>query len=550
MLNFVFYFKDSYYLYSPFYFQEILNLTKDEGCSVFFVENQNRNSNNLFKSYNEVIKFITWDDLLKEHKEDDYYWLISEELKFSFFQASDLLQKLVNNKSDLFFINPILEADLKKYKYENNVIEHDVNFDKLSELIFQSNSSYWIFGGKWLPTLIKQFSTGKYCDFYTESNISIGFSEDNLVRTNLKFYLKHYFDIDQLAYFLKHLPNSRNTSKSNTSIYISFILNLNPKLFFKLLRKKPGLLIKSFLKLDIGLTRRFFYKIVERSISRIYYNIKEKLTFFLSVYYSIKYLFKNRISNSKLSNVKTDSNIISLTTYRDRIKTVYLTLESIWEQSIKPSQVILVLSIDEFATKRELPKSLQRLIKRGLIMKFVEGNVKSYKKLVYTYNDSNVITIDDDIIYPRWWYDKILNAAERNPNSVISFGCKRILFTENFTFLPYRSYIFSDSNESSLINLPIGAYGVFYPKNVLHSDLKDSKMYLKLAPSADDIWFKAMASLNNVQSCQVFNKPPFFCHTLFSQKSALNKHNYYLDMNDIYLWNVFNFYKNRLLDEM
>ena len=73
--------------------------------------------------------------------------------------------------------------------------------------------------------------------------------------------------------------------------------------------------------------------------------------------------------------------IVSITTYGRRVHQVYLTLESIANQTCKPNKVILWLDENEFS-KDSLPLSLKKLCKRGLIVRFCP-NYKSYKKLVW-----------------------------------------------------------------------------------------------------------------------------------------------------------------------
>ena len=45
----------------------------------------------------------------------------------------------------------------------------------------------------------------------------------------------------------------------------------------------------------------------------------------------------------------------------------------------------------------------------------------------------------------------------------------------------------------SALNLPTGCGGVLYPPGSLHPDATDALAFLRLAPTADDLWFWAMA---------------------------------------------------------
>ncbi len=138
------------------------------------------------------------------------------------------------------------------------------------------------------------------------------------------------------------------------------------------------------------------------------------MSFLLLIYYKLRNLCIKKSGLSPDSNV-----VVSLTTFHKRINTVYLTIESIFDQSLKPSKVILVLSKEEI-DENTLPKSLLKLQKRGLDIKFVDYNLRSYKKLIYTYNNENsIITIDDDVFYPSWLIERLVKESLRHSNTVI-----------------------------------------------------------------------------------------------------------------------------------
>ena len=93
--------------------------------------------------------------------------------------------------------------------------------------------------------------------------------------------------------------------------------------------------------------------------------------------------------------------IISLTTYSLRIHNVYIALESLLNQTIKPNRIILWLAEEEF-NEANLPISVLRLKERGVEIRFCE-DYKSYKKLIPTlreFPEAIIITVDDDVIYP------------------------------------------------------------------------------------------------------------------------------------------------------
>lgn len=106
--------------------------------------------------------------------------------------------------------------------------------------------------------------------------------------------------------------------------------------------------------------------------------------------------------------------VISLTSWKARINTVYITLGSLIQQC-PGFHIVLVLSEEEFPKMREqLPKSLMSLVNSEKIeLLWVYKNYKSFKKVLFTmdkYRDVPIISADDDCIYicnyAKYLYDK------------------------------------------------------------------------------------------------------------------------------------------------
>ena len=106
---------------------------------------------------------------------------------------------------------------------------------------------------------------------------------------------------------------------------------------------------------------------------------KVSYTFFLKI--------KNYFSNqSILGNY---SVVVSLTSYNERVDTVFYTIESIGRGSVKPIRIILWL--DEHDILNCLPSSLERLKKRGLEVLISKnyGPHTKYYPYVKNYCDAN-----------------------------------------------------------------------------------------------------------------------------------------------------------------
>lgn len=116
--------------------------------------------------------------------------------------------------------------------------------------------------------------------------------------------------------------------------------------------------------------------------------------------------------------------IISLTSWRGRIKTVAQTIFSIIKMC-PGFHIVLVLSEEEFPKREnELPKSLLKLVNNNLIeILWVYHNYKSFKKVIFTmdkYRETPVISADDGCIYVSNFAEPLYRLWLKNRRSVIT----------------------------------------------------------------------------------------------------------------------------------
>jgi hypothetical protein len=197
--------------------------------------------------------------------------------------------------------------------------------------------------------------------------------------------------------------------------------------------------------------------------------------------------------------------IISLTTYSIRIHDVHLVIESLGRQTIKANKIILWLDQDEFNIGN-IPELLKFQIKRGLDVEFC-SNYKSFKKLIPTlrlnYN-SNIITVDDDVIYPSDFVEVLVAESNSYPNTVICNHAHKIRFRVDGNLESYKHWELSTkSSISSFSIFPVGAGGVYYPVGCFDPRVDNESLFLSLVPTADDVWFKVMTTVNNIKSKKV-----------------------------------------------
>ena len=259
------------------------------------------------------------------------------------------------------------------------------------------------------------------------------------------------------------------------------------------------------------------------------------------LYLTVKNLLDTR-SGVNTAGKRDQNVIVSLTSYPKRIPYVHLTLETILSQTFKPDKIILWLSSEE-SQKADLPHSLLHLEKRGVEIRYVENNLRSYKKLIYAlkeYANDVIVTADDDVLYPRWWLNNLYKAHLETPKAVIGYRGRVMQKEQNGTYAPYKHWKVSmtDTHDDALLLTGVG--GILYPPNVLDGRVFDEHLFMKIAPNADDIWFKAMAMLRGTLCRKVYEKSIDFPVIDGTQECALWNANF--DKNDQQLNQIFTYY--------
>ena len=92
----------------------------------------------------------------------------------------------------------------------------------------------------------------------------------------------------------------------------------------------------------------------------------------------------------------------------------------------------------------------------------------------------------------------LYNAYLNEPQYIHCHRSEKITFDDNEIINKYSKWLRVVNNvEPSFCNFLVGVGGVLYPPKVLYKDILNEELFLKLSPTSDDIWFWAMAVLNN-----------------------------------------------------
>ena len=214
-----------------------------------------------------------------------------------------------------------------------------------------------------------------------------------------------------------------------------------------------------------------------------------------------KYQRARRFWRLKLANLVSDRSVtgqggavVSLTTHGIRLAQVYLTIESIARGAVRPRR--LILWRNPGSDESYLPKTLARLQRRGLEIKFAENFGPHTKYFPYVASvDSHeipLVTADDDVIYPSHWLRDLVVAHTAEPQHIHCFRARRVQISGN-SLKSYEEWPFTDSIEPSSLNFATGVSGVVYPPALLDALRKAGSTFMACCPKADDVWLHAMA---------------------------------------------------------
>lgn len=246
--------------------------------------------------------------------------------------------------------------------------------------------------------------------------------------------------------------------------------------------------------------------------------------------------------------------VVSLTTYGKRIHDVYLTIESLMQQSRKANRIVLWLS--EELKEVQLPMTIMSQKARGLEIHYCK-DIKSYKKLIPSlimFPNDVIITVDDDVLYDYDLLDKMVSSYLINPNYIYFNRGHKIKFRSDNQIEEYNNWEWNTTYlEASPLNFPTGVGGILYPPKCFNEEVFNEEVFFDICKFADDVWFKAMALLNGTQTKRVFTrniKGEEYIENPNEQDKGLGSVNNLLKQNDVQIkaifdkYNIYQFFNN------
>lgn len=301
----------------------------------------------------------------------------------------------------------------------------------------------------------------------------------------------------------------------------------------------------------IDILDRLYTSIVDRHkllASIGYYSILRFLIrVFANLTMPIYYLLTKDNANYTLnSDPKTGEKIlVSLTSFPSRIGRLWLVIESLLRQTKKPDRIILWLSSEQFQTLDHLPKKIINQTNRGLEIRLVEGDIRSHKKYYYVLKENPndfIITVDDDIFYRTTMLEDLIAYNKRFPCAVISQYCKEIRWLNN-ELMPYNSWELLKEEKRPGFDLFFGTGGgTLFPPGSINSLALEKDLFIKLTPTADDVWLNAMCQLNRtpIANTKYYSS---MLPVINRDKFSLHNINNGLSQNDLQIKSLISFFR-------
>jgi hypothetical protein len=185
--------------------------------------------------------------------------------------------------------------------------------------------------------------------------------------------------------------------------------------------------------------------------------------------------------------------VVSLTSYAPRLASLHLTLKCLLRQTVKPDAVVLWLAEPDLDVA---PDSLRQMQLHGVRLMPTE-DLKSFKKIIpalKAWPNAFVATADDDVYYRSSWLEELVDGWSGDPHEIVCRRARKIALRPDGAPEPYARWRWRHQEDVSTMLLPVGMGGVLFPPGVLAKpDVFDEQSFLRLCPTADDMWLYWMA---------------------------------------------------------
>lgn len=219
--------------------------------------------------------------------------------------------------------------------------------------------------------------------------------------------------------------------------------------------------------------------------------------------------------------------VVTMTTHGERLRLVWVALESIARGERLPRR--LVLFVDEPELARPLPGPLRRLQRRGLEILPARPGLRVHAKYwphvaASAHHELPLIVADDDMVYPRRWLRVLVDAHLARPELVHAFRAHRMPCVDG-RLGDYRSWQPARGTAASFAHFGTGVSGQLLPPALLDRLRAEGEAFLERSPRADDIWIHAVAVRAGIRTAQVEPEAQNFPFVPATQASGLYQTN-------------------------
>lgn len=235
-----------------------------------------------------------------------------------------------------------------------------------------------------------------------------------------------------------------------------------------------------------------------------------KIIGYIEVYYNlrvVKSYEKHLPTEFGLTEKKRDQKVIvSFTSFPKRINTVWITVETLMQQTVKADEIILWLAESQFPSIDDVPMNLRRLQACGLTIRFCK-DLRSHKKYFYVmqeHPDDLIILVDDDTFYPKDMIEKLLQLHKDNPEDIVCMTPQ--IISPAFDSLPseWRNPKPNEKIQHSYYAQPYSGQGTLYPPHVIPDEAFQEDLVMELCPYADDLWLKFMSLTTGTRTTAIY----------------------------------------------
>ena len=189
-----------------------------------------------------------------------------------------------------------------------------------------------------------------------------------------------------------------------------------------------------------------------------------------------------------------ESFLVTMTSHPGRFHSLDSFFRNFELQELLPSQMILYLTqqdSDELST-------LDVYIPKFVTIRICE-DLGPGKKLIPALRDfptKQIITVDDDVIYPNDLIQRLVDYSKTYPRNILAGRAHNVTLDDNFEPRKYSEWNHKilEFNISSKLLFPTGVGMVLYPPKSLHPDVLEIDTYVENCFFQDDLWFYIQAN--------------------------------------------------------